>query len=299
MSKSSVFTILDGGFGRELQKRGGAIYPPLWSARAFFEAPEVIEQLHYDFIMAGAEVICTNAYALTRYYLAKVGKEDEQGELLDQAYYLAKKAITRSSKPVKIAAILPPLSETYRPDLLRSTKEMDDEYALHVHKAIEHGADIILGETLSSLVEAESIFKQINPERDLPVWISFTVNQDGNLRDGMSVKEAARCVVEMGGSAVLVNCATVDNIDKSIELLSEVDSEIPFHFGAYPNRFHEVRPDFTLESGLNTIDEGLTINEFIRHAHQWVDKGATIIGGCCGIGVDYIHALSLEREANK
>lgn len=298
MNKSSVFTILDGGFGRELQKRGVSIDPPLWSARAFFEAPEVIEQLHYDFIMAGSDVVCTNAYALTRYYLAKVGKEDEQGALLDQAYELAKNAIKRSNQLVKIAAILPPLSETYRPDLLVNTQEMEDEYALHVQKAIEHDADIILGETLSSLVEAQSIFKQINPELNLPVWISFTVNQDGNLRDGMCLKEAALGVIDMGCSAVLVNCSTVDNIDKSIQLLSEVKSDIPFHYGGYPNRFHEVRPDFTLEGGLNTIDEGLSINDYIQHTRQWVDNGATIIGGCCGIDVDYIHALSLERKAN-
>ena len=52
--------ILDGGFGRELARRGAPFRQPEWSALALTEAPDIVKQVHLDFIRAGAEVITTN-----------------------------------------------------------------------------------------------------------------------------------------------------------------------------------------------------------------------------------------------
>lgn len=290
MTKLSKIDILDGGFGRELQARGVSIDTPLWSAWAFYYAPDIIEEIHRDFVDAGANIITSNTYALTRHHLEKVNKLGEHELLLDQAYQIIQKSVD-GSKNARIAASLPPLVESYRPDLVKDITEMDEEYSFLVKKAVEYEVDIILGETLATIKEAESVLKHAAAYK-IPVWISFTVNEDGNLRSGECLKNAASVAIEKGAEAVLVNCSSVSSVDKSMALLSEVSKKTPLRYGAYPNRFHEIRLDFTLASGLNTIDQGVSIDDFVDYSQKWVDEGAAIIGGCCGMGVDFIKALS-------
>ena len=288
----SKITILDGGFGRELQKRGVCIDAPLWSANAFYTNSELIEEVHRAFIDSGADIISTNTYALTSYNLEKADKQNDQESLIDQAYHMAKKA---ANGTVKIAASVPPLVESYRPDLVDENR-MQSEYAFLVDKAIQHQVDIILAETMSCKIEALAVLKH-KSKTDIPFWIGFTVNEEGNLRSGELLEEAAKEVIEKGASCVLINCSTLEGTNKSIDILCNLSEYFPLTYGAYANRFFEVRPDFTLESGINTLNDEITKEDYKAYAKHWLDKGTTIIGGCCGIGVNYIAELSTLRDS--
>lgn len=285
--------ILDGGFGRALQDMGIDLDTPLWSARAVITSPEMVVRAHAEFIRAGAQIITTNTYALTRYYLEKAGRVAEQQQLLERAYMLAHRAVRESGvSGVRVAAGIPPLNESYRPDLVNQ-RIMESEYPFLIQTAVEEGADLIIGETLSSIAEARALLKH-GTESGLPVWISFTLNGEGDLRSGESLESAARIVAEEGAAAVLVNCAGVDSISLGVAKLSALAEKIPLTFGAYANRFYPVREGFTLEGGLNRIDEGVSPASYAAHARRWVDQGAGVVGGCCGIGPEYIRLLSEE-----
>jgi S-methylmethionine-dependent homocysteine/selenocysteine methylase len=293
--KSSLcdVTILDGGFGREIETRGFSIEAPLWSANIFYDNPDLVRQIHGDFIQAGAEIITTNTYAITEYNLSKAGKANDQLKLLEMAYELAKKAKVESqNSDLLIAASLPPLTESYRADLVDLTI-LKKEYTTLIEFAAKQQIDILLGETLATFVEAETIL-QIAKNTNLPVFISFTVDQDGNLRSGQSLREASLKALSLGAEAVMVNCSQIQRIDKSIEIFESMAKEQNFIYGAYPNRFNQIRKDFTLESGLNTIDQELSPEAYQKYAQKWINKGAKIIGGCCGIGPDYLEFLTKE-----
>jgi S-methylmethionine-dependent homocysteine/selenocysteine methylase len=283
-----VMVLLDGGMGRALHEMGVSLDAPLWSARAFLERPEAIEQAHRDFIAAGAEVITTNSYALTDYYLRAGGLLDRKEDLLRMAYALAQAARDKQSpdKSPRIAASIPPLNESYRPDLVER-RQCEDEYPRLIAAAVDGGADILLGETLSTLLEAEIILRSAG-KYDIPRWISFTVGADGRLRSGESIEEALTCCREGGAEAILFNCSMPPAIDRALDHLIPAMGTRAMPFGAYANRFEQVPEDFTLKGGINRINIGLSCSAYNSWVRRWIERGASIVGGCCGIGPEYI-----------
>ena len=119
-------TIMDGGMGAELMRRGGA--SPLWSARALLDAPELVRAVHDDFINAGARVIITNTYSTIPSYLGKEGLEARWMELADLAGRIAREAADAPGEPVTVLGSLPPLNESYRHDLVPPDAEAVPAY---------------------------------------------------------------------------------------------------------------------------------------------------------------------------
>ena len=111
--------ILDGGFGRELARRGAPFRQPEWSALALTEAPEIVKEVHLDFIRAGAEVITTNNYAVVPFHIGQERFDAEVKDLVNIAVMQAKTAVEESRKKVLIAGCLPPLFGSYRADLFQ------------------------------------------------------------------------------------------------------------------------------------------------------------------------------------
>src|ERR1700675_1237253 len=112
--------LLDGGTGRELLKRGVPILTEIWSATALDLAPDIVRQVHADFIEAGADIITTNTYGISRERVAREGIEHRYTELNQIAGRLAAEARVAAKRSVAIAGSLPPLSGSYRPDKVGS-----------------------------------------------------------------------------------------------------------------------------------------------------------------------------------
>ena len=106
--KISDITILDGGLGRELARRGAPFRQPEWSALALTEAPDTVRDIHRDFIEAGADVITTNSYAVVPFHIGS-RFETEGRSLAQTAARLAREAADASGNAVRVAASLPPL----------------------------------------------------------------------------------------------------------------------------------------------------------------------------------------------
>ena len=126
--------LLDGGMGRELRFRGVEVPDTIWSANALMAAPDVVHQIHLDYIDAGADVITTNTYGVIRDDLAQIGLEDRFSELNRLACELANDARNVSERPVWVAGSLPPLRGSYRPDLVGRFEEIEPLYRDKVHK---------------------------------------------------------------------------------------------------------------------------------------------------------------------
>src|ERR1017187_1521579 len=116
--------LLDGGTGRELLKRGVPILTEIWSATALYLAPDIVRQVHTDFIDAGADIITTNTYGIARERLAREGIEHRYTELSRLAGEIAMQARNAAHRRVAIAGSLPPYSGSYRPDKVGSHERL-------------------------------------------------------------------------------------------------------------------------------------------------------------------------------
>jgi len=147
--------LLDGGTGRELLKRGVPILTEIWSATALYLAPEIVKELHADFIRAGADIITTNTYGIARERLAREGVEDRYGELNRAAGEIAGRARDEADRAVAIAGSLPPFSGSYRPDRVGSVEALLPLYR-EQSEILAPYVDLFICETMSSASDAFS-----------------------------------------------------------------------------------------------------------------------------------------------
>jgi S-methylmethionine-dependent homocysteine/selenocysteine methylase len=286
---SGDLIVLDGGLGGELIRRG---WPSggLWSAKALVEQPEIIRNVHDDYINAGARVIITNTYSTIPSYLDKSGMGDSYLELTEKAGRIARAAADESEFEVKVAASIPPLSESYRPDLVPEA-----EVALPIYGAMADRlapfTDVYLCETMSSIQESKNAVTAIRSvNQTIPIWVAWTLNDEpgAGLRSGESISEAVAALSEDGIEAFLFNCTDPRAISHGIKELSTVTDKA---YGAYPNKFY-VPDGWTLDNEIATEPRELTPEDFRSFADRWRQDGASIIGGCCGLGPEYIAALA-------
>src|SRR5438270_5329069 len=141
--------ILDGGMGRELWRRGVEVPPTLWSANALLAAPQTVQQIHQDYIAAGADIITLNNYSLVPGALAACGLADRLDELLALSLRLARAARERAGRAgVRIAGALPPLANSYRADLVPPVAEAVPIYRRLV-ASLADGIDLLPCEPMS------------------------------------------------------------------------------------------------------------------------------------------------------
>ena len=296
---SSAFTILDGGMGRELHRMGAPFKQPEWSALALMLAPDTVERAHRRFVEAGAEVITTNSYALVPFHIGEAKFAAEGQKLADLAGRMARKATEGAKHPVRVAGSLPPLFGSYRPDLF------DEAEAPAIIRPLIDGlsphVDLWLAETQSALAEARFARKMLAEDKR-PFWVSFTLDDDNadlarpKLRSGECVAAAVTAMLELGVDAVLFNCSQPEIMEGAVDAAHAVREAHGFkaRIGIYANAFPPASDDAANEV-ISDIRADLTPARYAQFAKAWVQHGADIVGGCCGIGPEHIAALKALR----
>ena len=282
-------TLLDGGMGQELLRRSSRAITPLWSADIMLNEPELVRDLHRDFIVSGAQVITLNTYSATPQRLARENELAHIKELHQSAMNAAIDAIDLAQcSDVLIAGCLPPLVASYRADVSLSFNESLAGYRQLVELQAP-ASDVFICETMASITEATAACTA-GLESGKPVWVALTVSdtEPGQLRGGESLSAAVTAIEALGADAILLNCSQPESISASWEPLS--DSKV--RFGAYANGFVSIaalHPGGTVEELESRQD--LNPQQYAEHALKWIRGGASIIGGCCEIGPAHIKAL--------
>ncbi|WP_122316364.1 homocysteine S-methyltransferase family protein [Pseudomonas cichorii] len=288
--------ILDGGMGRELQRRGAPFRQPEWSALALSEAPEAVRAVHAAYIDSGAQVITSNSYAVVPFHIGEERFAREGQELAALAGQLARESADACGGRARVAGSLPPLFGSYRPDLYKP------ELAAEVLKPLVAGlapyVDLWLAETQSCIIEAQTIRAGL-PADGKPFWLSFTLQDEdtdevARLRSGEPVADAARAAAQMGVATLLFNCSQPEVIGAAIDAAREVFEalNVDIAIGAYANAFPPQPKDATANDGLDELRKDLDPEGYQQWAVDWVKRGATHIGGCCGIGPEHIAVLA-------
>jgi S-methylmethionine-dependent homocysteine/selenocysteine methylase len=284
--------ILDGGMGRELQRSGAPFRQPEWSALALSEAPEAVVRVHAAFIAAGAQVITSNSYAVVPFHIGEERFAKEGLQLATVAGQLARRAADASAQPVQVAGSLPPLFGSYRPDLFQP--ERVAEVLTPLLQGLAPHVDLWLAETQSAIAEVQAIHSHL-PADGKPFWVSFTLQDEDvdavpRLRSGEPVADAIEAVAGLGVAAVLFNCSQPEVIGAALDVARSVIEarQADITIGAYANAFPPQPKEATANDGLDELREDLDPPGYLVWARDWRARGASLIGGCCGIGPEHI-----------
>lgn len=294
--------ILDGGMSRELMSLGAPFKQPEWSAQALIEAPEYVKQVHKSFVAAGADIVTTNSYALVPFHIGE-DRFWQDGESLVQlsgklARQVADEEYQHNGKQIIVAGSLPPIFGSYRPDLFDNKKVQ--RYLDVLVRGLAPYVDVWLGETLSLISEAEAVLLAVK-DYPKPVWVSFTLEDEKEmadrsprLRSGELVDYATHRMVVLGVNALLFNCSRPEYMEAAIKTAKKVldESTGNFQLGVYANAFKPKPTNYAANEGVAETRQDLSPEAYEDFAKQWVNNGATIIGGCCGVGHTHIQGLT-------
>lgn len=288
--------LLDGGLSNELERQGCDLNQKLWSAKLLESNPEAIVLAHLAYLESGAQCIITSSYQATLPGFMAIGYDKSTAsELIIKSVQLAEEARSRymlshphQSKPL-IAASIGPYGayladgSEYRGDYNISDQELADFHEPRINLLDNSTADILACETIPSFQEA-SVLSAILKNKNKPAWISFSCKDGKHISDGTPIEKCAAffahhpTVFAMG-----VNCTSPNYISELIQSIkiNSGDKKIV----VYPNSGAVYHAESKTWSGLSDLSSCEIM------VKEWMDLGANIIGGCCGIGPEQINAM--------
>lgn len=274
--------LFDGAMGTMLQQAGlPAGTPP---EKMNLTAPQSVEAVHAAYAAAGADVLTANTFGASR---RKLGE--------DPAPYIAAAvaAARRAAGPDKYVALdVGPLGTLLEPFGEMTFDEAYTMYAEIMDAGAAAGADLILIETVSDLLEAKAALLAAKERTGLPVFVTMTFGEDGRTFLGVDPAAAAVTLTSLGADVIGINCSAGPRELRPV--LQEFLRHTHLPVMIQPN------------AGLPRLEDGGTVydvapEEFAQWAALFLEDGASILGGCCGTTPDHIRALRtlLDRRGTE
>ncbi len=273
------YILLDGGFGTELMKKG--LLPEEDTVNAVFDHPQWVKEIHKAYIEAGSDIIMADTFGANAFKLEN--SEHSVEECINKAISLAKEAAKDTDTLVALD-----VSTTGR--LLAPTGDLTFEGAYECYKEVcvcgeKAGADLICLETFTDLREARIALLAAKENTKLPVTVTLSFDENGLTMNGSTASCVAVTLIAAGADAVGLNCSL--GPDK----LSGVVEE----FLKYSSVPVIVKPNAGLPD-LKTGKYSMNAEEFSSLMAKFYEKGAVILGGCCGTSPEYIASLKKALE---
>lgn len=299
--KAFPLVVLDGAFGTEVARRGFDTNDELWAAKALFEKPELVQSVHYDYYVAGADIATSASYQATVEGFGKKGFSREQSkELIRLSVRLVKQArdsfwssAEKAGRPAPLAAAsvgpygayLADGSE-YRGDYKASRAELADFHAERLDLLIQAVPDILACETLPIFSEAAAILENLRRYPEVEAWFSFSCKDEAHTCGGDAIADCARFLDrEPQVTAIGVNCTAPQYV---AGLIRNIRSQTDKPIVVYPNTGESYDAVTKTWHGSAT-----PYHDYVR---QWYEAGARLIGGCCRTTPDDIRGIAALRS---
>lgn len=292
--------LIDGGTGTEIERRGGGMHSGAWSARASLTHPRLVRDVHRSFLDAGAELIIANTYPSNYHVMAAAGLSHEFGQAnraaLDQA--LEARAHVQSDFPQREIWVAGSMSTTtftggIDASVIKSAGPPGEGYRAQAEIIAQSDVDLIILEMMRDVEETLSCLEAAQ-ETGLPVWLGLSAEQQ---KDGTMVFHGSAEPFAEGLHAILdratpphalgVMHSEVAVTPEALGMVSQVWDGPLF---AYPHQGVFDMPNWR-------FDDSISPEEFAHAALQWVQQGATAVGGCCGIRPEHIAQLRKQLKA--
>lgn len=283
--------ILDGGTGTHIEARGAPMDAEDWCAQANMSHPDVVKAVHADYLAAGAEVITANTYATAPVLFESKGRSDEVPVIDRTAVRLAQEAVDEhADRPIAIAGSMSVMRKvtagsdrTAKPDV--TPERARDLMKMKADVLAEAGCDLLVMEMLRDL-DHSMLATEAAVATGLPVWVGISVErrEDGELAGFDNHQHRlAELVPALMATGAQACCVMHHDITLTDDAIAIIKAGWDGPFGVYPEsgvfrmpnwEFGDIEPD-----------------DFAAQGKTWCEAGATIVGGCCGIGPDHIKAL--------
>lgn len=285
--------IIDGGLSTELESFGVVIEGELWTGQTLLSRPDLVMAAHQRNVAAGAEIVITSSYQLSRQGFREIGLTDAMAdEALRKSVEVARQAVLGSE--VKVAASIGPYGAVlhdgseFRGDYKVSQSRLEDFHAERLEVILSTGPDLLAVETIPNVIEARAL-KNVLEKVDIPFWISFTAGSTDRLWSGEFAADAAEVVSDLKKVFALgVNCLDPALVSPLVQIMHEV-SGLPAV--AYPN----AGGTWDAEAG---VWQGRTNKTLIDWLPEWSDTPINWLGGCCGTDSRDIAQLAKALKAN-
>ncbi|KAF2770969.1 Homocysteine S-methyltransferase [Teratosphaeria nubilosa] len=300
--------IIDGALATELEARGLNLNHALWSGKVLRDQPEVIQQVHVDYYIAGADIAITASYQTSMIGLREhFGlPEAEAVELIKRSVRLAQRARCEAYQSGRIektrrlfvagsvgpyGAYLADGSE-YRGDYQRSKEKFKDFHRPRMQALVDAAVCLLAIETMPNMAEIEAVVEMLAEEkifRDVVAWISVTIKDAEHLSDGTPLEDVLALVRQAPNVvAIGVNCIPTELVEPCLKHLSSLqvpEHEVPLL--CYPNSGEVWDAVTKTWSGKQGEGGGLA-----EQARRWRDAGAKLVGGCCRTGPGDVEVIS-------
>jgi methionine synthase / methylenetetrahydrofolate reductase(NADPH) len=270
--------VFDGAMGTRLYDKG------VYINRSYDElnltAPDLVREVHEEYVRAGAEIVETNTYGATRHKLQQYSLENQLREINLSAARIAREA---AGERAFVAGAIGPLGlriEPYGPTSFDEAKEMFGE---QIAALLEGGVDLFVLETFTDLTEIQQAIKAIKELCDLPVVAQMTIQTDGKTVFGADAELLTKRLEEYGADVIGLNCGVgPTHVLSALEKMREVTTK---KLSAQPN------------AGLPRDVQGrqfyMCSPEYMsKFAKRFIKAGASFIGGCCGTTPQHIKLIS-------
>jgi methionine synthase / methylenetetrahydrofolate reductase(NADPH) len=242
--------------------------------------PEIVLEVHRQYVKAGAEILETNTYGANRVKLHGFGIEDELRDINMRAAEIARKAAGDS---VYVAGGIGPLGiriEPYGPTALEEAREIFREQATALNEA---GVDLFVCETFSNISEIEQAIIAIRDVCSLPVVAQMTIGTDGRTIFGDVPRTFAQRLDRAGADVIGINCSV--GPDLMLDAIEEIASVTAKKISCQPNA--------GLPRDVNGRQMYMASPEyFSKYAKRLIHKGVKFIGGCCGTTPEHVKMMA-------
>ena len=299
----SKIRILDGGMGQTLLEKGLKAKGSLWSATALIEKKyhQLVIDTHLDFINSGADVIVTNNFSARRTRTIQNNVDNHFNYANEKAGELALKAKEISKKNILVAGSLPAQNNTYVPDERDESlikKDFSDQANL-----LKPFVDFFYLDVLSSIKEVE-IGLNIAEKINLPVLVGLHIRNNSKLSSGETITKVFDKCKSKKWLGLIIACSSPEIIENATDEIK--DLKIPFGFKANlwkeePLPVGKIVKIAKDGFGQNPVDVLGTRNDvtgkvFYDFSRRMVNKGATILGGCCETKPFHISSISRLKQ---
>ena len=297
--------ILDGALGTELERQGYDVSGRLWSAKYLLENPQIIQDLHEDYVRAGSNIITTSSYQASIPAFVEAGLSlDKADDLLKETVFLAQAAVKNVWQGLSLdeqqrsypliagsvgpyAAFLADGSE-YTGAYHLSEKEFKDFHRPRIQALLDAGCDLLALETIPNGAETKALVHLLSEEfPQVEVYLSFTAQTVSAISDGTLLEEVGRLAQSSPQVlAVGFNCTAPHLIAPLLEKLKQVCDKPLL---AYPNS-GEIY-NVATNTWQDNPEQQLCLTDY---SQLWKKQGVQLFGGCCRTRPEDIRQLAGE-----
>ncbi len=304
--------LLDGAIGTQLQRLGVLMDNTAWAATALASHPQVVLQMHQQYLDAGADIITTNTFSSARHNLEPIGLGERTLELNRLAVTLAQQARDRfaSGRPVAIAGSVsqfgilvdgePGLALHRHADpesQIEFSREQARQYIREQAEClVDAGVDLLILESTGNMTQRRWLLEETD-HLDIPRWLGYRcrLDADGEVRVGYGsddlFADSLSILQQHSLDAVAIFHSLVEDTSAGLAILQQHWHGL---IAAYPEAG---RSDYTATSRDDSEASNISPQGLVEVFNQWIASGIPIVGGCCGINAEYYTDLKPKLKS--